>query len=410
MVSENLTPKDWIHTIGLIEDPFEDRNAEAESRLQECFVEPNSFAYVLGEATNPKSSVLFAPRGGGKTANRMMVDHWCKRGGRVGGRVFVVRFTREGLAAVYRACRRAEIDGHHLIREILHISAVDVFHYVLNHPELYPDINPAPKQFLRWLAREQDPPILDEAQLTQLLVRWGLQGAVTGKSLRDGLGKLTYKHLLNILPPEKKPRLEVICDIFAGDALHLSLAKTPPADLMQQFAGLVSELQMAATYVLIDGVDEFAPLDQKPDLAARFVEPILSDLRLMETRHLAFKFFLPNMLEPYILPHVRRDRVYVYSLTWTNPQLLEMLQRRLMAFSEGRLASLAAISESDIRASIDERIVECSGGLPRNLIRLGAELFRTHVANGNESHLLSKNDLELACQTAGREFEQEKAT
>lgn len=406
-MSGNLTLKDWIRTIGLKEDPFEDRNAEAETRLQECFVEPNSFADVLGEATNPKSSVLFAPRGGGKTANRVMVDHWCRNGKRVGGQVFVIRFTREGLAEVYRACRRAEIDGHHLIREILHISSFDVVDYLLDHPELYAEMDPSVKPFLRWLAREQDPPLLNETQLSQILVKRGLQGAVTGKTLREGLGRLTYKHRMEILPADKRPRLEVICDIFSGPALHISLVKTPPSDLIRQFADLVSGLGMAATYVLIDGVDEFAPLDSNPELAARFLEPIFSDLRLMETRNLAFKFFLPNNLERHILPHVRRDRVYIYSLTWTNLQLLEMLQRRLIAFSEGRLASLGAISESDIRGTIDERVVECSRSLPRNLIRLGAQLFRTHIANGSESHLLSSEDLKVACDTACQEFDKD---
>jgi len=405
-VPENLTLKDWILTIGLKEDPFQDRNAETEPRLNEYFVEPNSFADVLGEATNPKSSVLFAPRGGGKTANRVMVDYWCRKVDRLGARVFVVRFTREGLAEVYKVSRRAEIEGHQLIREILHLSTVDILHYLLSHPELYERIDSSVKQFLRWLAREQDPLILDDAQLSRILLRRGFQGALTVRNLRDGLGRLSYKHLTEILPSDRKHSFQVICDVFAGEALNISLIKRPPSDLMKQFADLVLELEMAATYVLIDGIDEFAPLDKKPELAARFLEPILSDLRLMETRPLAFKFFLPNILEPHILPHIRKDRVDVFSLTWTNKQLMEMLHRRLITFSDGRLASLAAISDPEIRGSVEERVVECSEGLPRNLIRLCAELFRTHVANGNDSHLLCKKDLETAC----REFEKKKAT
>ena len=68
----------WLRAVGFTEHPFRHTEAEADPRLHEYFVEPACFERVQGTAVSPQTAVLFAPRGGGKTANRVMVEHLCQ--------------------------------------------------------------------------------------------------------------------------------------------------------------------------------------------------------------------------------------------------------------------------------------------------------------------------------------------
>lgn len=65
---------DFLSRHGLNADPFATFNAEEESLLATYFVRPPYFASVLGNPAQPKSSIVFAPRGGGKTAQRRVLE------------------------------------------------------------------------------------------------------------------------------------------------------------------------------------------------------------------------------------------------------------------------------------------------------------------------------------------------
>lgn len=75
---QEIRLEDWLRAVGFSEHPFKHAEAERDPRLHEFFVEPACFDVVQGTAVSPQTAVLFAPRGGGKTANRVMVDHFCK--------------------------------------------------------------------------------------------------------------------------------------------------------------------------------------------------------------------------------------------------------------------------------------------------------------------------------------------
>jgi hypothetical protein len=211
--------------------------------------------------------------------------------------------------------------------------------------------------------------------------------------------RLRQERIKESLPSQKQLPFAVFCDVIGGAVLDVRVSKMMPSDLMREFAKLVKAMQMTATYVLVDGVDEFTPLDKDSSLEGQFVRPLL-ELMLLETPNVAFKFFFPSSLGPFVKDYIRDDRVDVYAVNWTEAQLMEILHRRLATFSEGHLSSLAAISQSDIINSVDEQVVQCAQGLPRNLIRFGAHLFRTHVARarGEDVPLLSRADLEVARQ------------
>ena len=69
-----MTLTRFLTQFGFTEDPFESTNADAEPYLAQYFVPPPYFPSVLGDTANPKSHVILAPRGGGKTAQRRMIE------------------------------------------------------------------------------------------------------------------------------------------------------------------------------------------------------------------------------------------------------------------------------------------------------------------------------------------------
>lgn len=70
-----MTIMNFLSRFGFESNPFQSTNAAEEPRLAEYFVPPPYFASILGDPTRPKSHVVLAPRGGGKTAQRIMVEH-----------------------------------------------------------------------------------------------------------------------------------------------------------------------------------------------------------------------------------------------------------------------------------------------------------------------------------------------
>ncbi len=59
---------------GFSEDPFASTNAADEPLIDHYFVQPPFFPAVIGDPRKPKSNVVFAPRGGGKTAQKIMIE------------------------------------------------------------------------------------------------------------------------------------------------------------------------------------------------------------------------------------------------------------------------------------------------------------------------------------------------
>lgn len=65
---------DFLKSIGFRQDPFASTNAADEPLIEEYFVQPPFFPAVVGDPAHPKSNVVFAPRGGGKTAQKIMIE------------------------------------------------------------------------------------------------------------------------------------------------------------------------------------------------------------------------------------------------------------------------------------------------------------------------------------------------
>jgi hypothetical protein len=180
-------------------------------------------------------------------------------------------------------------------------------------------------------------------------------------------------------------------------------------DRMHAFLDLVLALRYQVLYVLVDQLDE-APLFADRVEIVRFLQPLLTDLKLLEAEHLAFKIFLPRYLTPEILRMVefRTKRLTIRDLAWGEDDLLALLTRRLQGFSEGRVRSLQRFCEPALAQQmvlhrrgqppvpyVDLALVRAAHGLPRDLILRGRRLFEIYAAR-HSAGLIEEADLEQA--------------
>ncbi|MDY6878458.1 MAG: hypothetical protein SWK90_19950 [Chloroflexota bacterium] len=77
VLQETLSPLGhWLSKVGLSKgNPFGTSEAERELFVPECFVDPGVYDAVKND---PRTTLVFAPRGGGKTALRMMLISDCR--------------------------------------------------------------------------------------------------------------------------------------------------------------------------------------------------------------------------------------------------------------------------------------------------------------------------------------------
>ena len=74
-----MTFEEYLSKLGFLRNPFQQSNADKEiDFLSEYFIKPDYFEDVWGNPYNPSSNIVYAPRGGGKTAQRIMIEKRAK--------------------------------------------------------------------------------------------------------------------------------------------------------------------------------------------------------------------------------------------------------------------------------------------------------------------------------------------
>lgn len=408
-----LTENQWIEYFGFQRFPFDRPEAGNEEFarpdfLAACFVEPHSFERVLGQADAPVSSLLFAARGSGKTACRVMVDYYCHRGEvnrerRQDHASYVLSVPHIHLHQVLNMARQdapseetpAVRVEHHAV-EIMRRAVPAIVDLIARAPELSNNIRGLPyaeKQDLSWL-------ILNYSHYLNSLQARFLHSIGIGAPVeeRPSMGFQAHR-----APSTEQPIWE---NLLMQKRLQVS-----PLDHIGQWARLVRQSGISATYVLVDGVDEFEESASDPDTAFLLIRPLLTNLRLMDgTPYLALKFFLPDHIEHLVMMDqgVRRDRGFIVeSIVWQQEDMIKILRKRLAALKRredidrDRLETgFDALCVPELRGRIEIELAELAGGNPRYLMLLCGMMVSAHcardVSNQDDPYQLNMTDLQMA--------------
>lgn len=346
---------DLLHNLGFKVDPFAKTNADDEELLESYFIEPPFFKAVYGDLATPKSAVVFAPRGGGKTALKRKLEL-----SSLTDNFLCVTYNQFGVTGL----SLKEIDLQYHCKNIARLLLVAILSAAAEV-----GINPLSdddRHLIYLLTKEY----LSEIDSTELKSAIQSVQNLSDKA-KEWWNKFTgpIGIVLNAL----------LSRIGLGTA-ELEQFKTTGGKLGQLIeqidllGQLATKLGYRCIYVLIDKVDENA-LTGVASSSFKFIKPLVSDLQLLELSRFGFKFFLWDMLIDDYRSVARPDRVKYYTLRWEVTQLSEMLSRRLKAHSGDRVASLATISAPDVRETIDRTVALFSQGSPRNTVRICKEIL-----------------------------------
>lgn len=314
----DLSSIDFWKANGFIENPFEYANADQEDRLEDYFITPPYFHAVVGDPRNPAPTVVFAPRGGGKSAQRRMVELNVPDGS------LVVSYTYFPLP---NGTDVNTIGIEYHVSQIIQHVLIGLLSLISGDGKI--KISGASRSALLDLAQGYLAKIdisrlrdsLDSLKSMEQRSRdfWNGWGGQTGtlvsyawNSITGGIGP----GLLS-MPEIKTPDL-----------------RSPIHDF-RALGEIAKEIRIESIYILVDKVDELDQTQNDRKAAYRFIAPLLKNLAIVESKPYAFKFFLTTDLYSLWLDDGgRSDRIHSIQTFWDNATLIDMVNSRMEAYSE----------------------------------------------------------------------------
>ncbi|WFS02674.1 hypothetical protein PR016_08770 [Rhizobium tumorigenes] len=164
-----------------------------------------------------------------------------------------------------------------------------------------------------------------------------------------------------------------------------------------------------SVYILIDRVDELTITSNDAGKAFSFLRELLIDLPLLETKGVAFKFFLWDQVKEYYQDAGgRSDRLIEYSLDWSASELEKVLSRRIETYSSGRLSRFDELLADDGGFNVHRMLAHFAHNSPRDLIRICKKIVDEHTRSGTFSAKIAfrtvKSALLAFCSERAREL------
>lgn len=364
MLQTEKTDRDYRLSFRMLDldgDPFAHTNADEEDRLSEYFIPPPYFTTAFGNPDYPKTFVIFAPRGGGKSAQRRMMEERSTEND-----ILPITYDQFEFGEVQRA---SDVKLHHHIKRIIRIALMGVLVSIYSEPALIEKLEKHDREVLVRLFAEH----------LKGVNEYSLKKAIDSlKSLKDKVQDFWNEWLPAIGPGLSilvKKLTNIDIDNFDKYDKSNHFESTYLKYQLELIIGIAQKIGFKAIYVLVDRVDEAELTGNDAPASFDLVKPLLKDLQLLETDGLAFKFFLWDQLEPSYLEIARTDRIRHETLEWSDGMLRDLWQKRLKAFSGGKLSSLNSKSELVGDFNIDELALIFANHSPRDMIRIGAQII-----------------------------------
>ncbi len=353
--------REFLSRLGFTENPFQFTNADEEEHLQSYFVPPPYFHSVWGDPQSPKSQVIFAPRGGGKTAQRRMIEYRAES-----ANVFVITYDR------FEKLGGADLTALSLDYHLRNIIEIALLGFLLEYHER--GIH-APS-FTR-IEREQIDKLshyylsnISRFEALEALASLKTLSAKAKQFLREWSGPISS--IFNAALTAKgipHPKIEL------APGQNTDALNGPLKSHLQVVRDLILSIGFESIYILVDKVDETSETGNNAVASFNLVKPLVRDLELLQLKNIGFKFFLWDMLLPRYQEYARPDRLEQFELSWNESDLNKMLSRRLGAFSNGEVLDLSSLTNAELAKPLHFLAVTFAAGSPRDMIRICQEIL-----------------------------------
>lgn len=381
-----MTRKEYLNKIKLIENPFQYTNADKESNiLDKYFISPDYFEDVWGDPENPISNIIYAPRGGGKTAQRVMIEKRALKN----EKVLTITYTDHDLSK-YRKIEDLNINYHlEYLNRLLLLSFFSQLNRLEDFSYIY-KFTLKERQFIHKLSR---------IYLYETPASFPKQAINSLKFFED--------YAIEVWDKFRVPFSEVIKKISKAKGVEIDLSKIEldkkiqltHKDNLFNIRSFLEKLGVETIYILIDKVDELSLTGNDPKASYSFISELIKDLELLETPGVGFKFFLWDELKQYCAKDARPDRVFSYQLNWSVKQIRQMLNKRLSAFSNGEINDALDLFED--KKSLG-RVIVFSEFSPRDCIRICnrilSEQLKENPFSGKFEYHIVNRAIDMFCK------------
>jgi hypothetical protein len=170
------------------------------------------------------------------------------------------------------------------------------------------------------------------------------------------------------------------------------------ADRLQAFVNLLlGPLDLSSVFLLLDGVDGFVETAADPHAAAAMLAPLLANTGAWAAHGLLLKGFFPLEIATALdaaYPEMMRQTRRVI-LSWSPPQLADVIRQRVWVATEGGFGSLDALCSPSLRDS-ETQLARIVAPLPREMLVLTERLLWEHIRRGDANPKLTASDLQAA--------------
>lgn len=381
---------DLMQELGFTENPFGSYTAETEPNIEKYAVKPPYYETVIEKALHSKSFILFGYRGSGKSATRLTIfkEIWKKHqpnstcplpinftdfekivkiksqhpADLIDELAFkTIETLLSWLSALSTPDREIFIEGLQDFERTLFIDLLQEFY--LNRPE-----------FQRNISATDALQIFDLAwtERTSLWVqkKWSALSSLMA-SIANGVAQ---KHLGTDGHQSESIR-ELLYD-KKGSTEKTSIV------IINKLVELVRSFGFSGIVILIDKVDETSKTNNSVDATAELIYPLLGNIQLLEIDGFGIQFFMWDKVKEKFLTdttYVRMDKIANTSISWDKDYLKELINQRLLFYSEKRIISYAQLFENGCSSDeIINQLIELSAYSPRNLIKLMDTIIREH--------------------------------
>jgi hypothetical protein len=383
-----MTFPEYLMRLGFDVNPFQFSNADKEiDYISEYFIKPDYFEDVYGNPYSPVSSIVYAPRGAGKTAQRIMIE---KRAANSQD-ILTITYTNHDLTE-FKTIDDVDLKYHMTFLNRLLLLA---FFKRIEDPSLnYENIfNFHERQFLYKVSRIYlyDTPASFPNQAISSL-------------------KTTKDHAVDIWNGFKEPIANVIKQITKAKGVEIDISKIEidkklqlsHKDNFKNIIELLKKVGYNSILILVDKVDEQNLTGNNPEASFKLISELIKDLELLEIANLSFKFFLWDALKQYTVITARPDRVFPYNLKWDWKQIREMLNKRVISYSKGKIKSFQNMF-TDVK--LFGRIILFSELSPRDCVRICNRILSEQFKKNPNSALFEEEVVNKSI----KEFCNEKA-
>jgi hypothetical protein len=387
-----MTKTEYLQILGLNENPFQYTNADKEAELiDQYFIYPDYFEDVWGDPENPVSNIIYAPRGGGKTAQRLMIE---KRALSF-DEVLTITYTDHDLSN-FNSIDEVGLSYHlEYLNRLLLLSFFNRLHTLDDFNYIY-EFNFSERQYIYKLCR---------IYLFDTPASFPKQAINSLKTIED--------HALDIWKKFKEPISDVIKAITKAKGAEIDISQVELDKKLQMshkdnflnIRELLNRLGVSTIYILVDKVDEQSLTGNDPKASYTFISELIKDLELLETDGIGFKFFLWDALKPFCTKDARPDRLFSFTLKWEYSQLRTMLNKRLEAYSSKRIKDALKLFENKVGLG---RTILFSEFSPRDCIRICNRILSEQLKHNEKStvfQLIVVNDsIDYFCKEKVSEY------